>query len=90
MSEDMERYRKMRKIPQVAAEATSDKSEASPGEATSDEGPEEAAKERQASERRVVLLISGRPPLPLRRAQVSVTMAEETPREGRTSDLAYS
>ena len=68
----------------------SDKSEASPGEAMSEEGPEEAMKERQVSERRVMLLISGRPPHPLRRAQVSVTMAEKTLREGKTSDLAYS
>ena len=37
----------------------SDKFEASPEEATSEKGPEEAAKERQASVRRVVLLISG-------------------------------
>ena len=44
----------------------------------SEKGPEEAAKERQVSERRVMLLISGRPPHPLRRAQVSVTMAEKT------------
>ena len=41
-------------------------------------------------ERIVLLLISSQPPHLLRRAQVSVTMAEKTPREGRTSDLAYS
>ena len=35
-------------IPHVAAETTSDKSEASPEEAMSEKGPVEAAKERQA------------------------------------------
>ena len=82
-SEDTERYRKMRKFRKLL------RKKASPGEAMSEEGPEEAAKERQASERRVVLLISGRPPHPLRRAQVSVTMAEKTLREGKMSDLDY-
>ena len=64
-------------------------SQASPEEAKSKKVPKEVKREK--SEIIVTLLISSQPPHPLRRtAQVSVNIAEENPRDGKMSDLAYS
>ena len=57
----------------------------------SEKGPEEAEKESEEREKEKSCTANKWLTLhPMRKAQVSVTMAEKTTREGKTSDLAYS